>query len=231
MPKISIIVPIYNEGKTVGEVLKRLLAIPFVGWDTEIIAVNDASTDTTEAVLEKFFSRVIVINLPKNKGKGGAVNEGLQKATGDFAIIQDADLECLPEEIPLLLKALGDISLKKKIAVMGSREINTENKKRTTLTGVGARFITSFINFLWGTSLTDALMCYKLFPRETFGYFSAGRFESEILFVARLLQNGYHIIEVPVSYFPRSADEGKKIRYRDGLRMITRIAWFRVTGK
>lgn len=231
MPKLSIIVPAYNEGKSVGEVLKRLLAIPFIGWDTEIIAVNDASNDNTEEVLKNFSSYVKVINLPKNKGKGGAVNSGLQVATGDFAVIQDADTECLPEEIPLLLTALGNVSLKKKIAVMGSREIYKENKKRATLTGVGARFITSFVNFLWGSSLTDALMCFKLFPRETFGYFSEGRFESEILFVARLLQNGYRIIEVPVSYFPRTTDEGKKIRYRDGVRMIMRIAWFRITGK
>lgn len=230
-PKLSIIIPAYNEEKTVGEVVKRLLAIPFTGWSTEIIVVNDASTDSTKTVLEAFASRAKIINLPKNGGKGSAVNAGIAAATGDFAIIQDADLECRPEEIPLLLKALGDVSAGNKIAVMGSREIHEENEKTKSLSGVGSRFITTLINFLWNASLTDTLMCYKLFPKATFGYFGAGRFEAEMLFIARLLQNGYKIVEVPVTYTPRAQDAGKKIRYRDGIKIILRLVWFRVAGR
>lgn len=234
IPKLSIIIPAYNEEKTVGEVIKRLLAVPFAGWNTEVIAVNDASTDSTLTAIKDFSSRVKIINLSKNSGKGSAVNAGLKVATGDFAIIQDADLECRPEEIPLLLSALGDVSLVSsgsKVVVMGSREMDEKNKKIKTLASIGSRFITKLTNFLYGSSLTDASMCYKLFPKSTFGYFGTGGFEAELIFILRLLKNGYSIIEVPVSYIPRGANEGKKIRYRDGINIIIRIVWFRITGR
>lgn len=227
--KLSIIVPAYNEEKTVGEIIRRLLVLQIDGWTSEVIVVNDASTDNTRNVLDGFLSGVKAINLPKNGGKGSAIRAGLKEATGDFAVIQDADLECKPEEIPLLIRALGDISLGNKIAVMGSREIHEGNKKVKSLSGMGSRFITFLINFLWGASLTDTLMCYKLFPRETFEYFNAGRFEAEMLFIARLLQNGYKIVEVPVTYNPRQ--EGKKIQYSDGIMIILRLIRFRITGK
>lgn len=229
-PKLSIIIPAYNEEKTVGEVLERLLAVPFAGWATEVIVVNDASTDGTLAALKNFSSRVTIINLPKNGGKGSAVNAGLQAAIGDFAIIQDADLECRPEEIPLLLAALGHPD-STKTAVIGSRETNDENPKQKSLSRFGSISITKLINFLYGSSLTDASMCYKLFSKATFGYFGTGGFEAELLFILRLLKNGYRIVEVPVSYIPRGTDAGKKIRYRDGIKILLRIIAFRVVGK
>lgn len=234
IPKLSIIIPAYNEEKTVGEVLKRLLAVPFAGWNIEVIAVDDASTDDTCAVLDTFTSRVKIIHLSNNAGKGSAVHAGLKVATGDFAIIQDADLECRPEEIPFLLNALGDgssVSSGNKIAVMGSREMDEKNKKIKTLASTGSRFITSLVNFLYGSSLTDASMCYKLFPKNTFGYFGTGGFEAELIFILQLLKNGYHIREVPVSYTPRGVNEGKKIRYRDGIRIIIRVIRFRIAGR
>jgi glycosyltransferase involved in cell wall biosynthesis len=230
MLKLSIIVPAYNEEKTVGEVLERLLAVPFAGWATEVIVVNDASTDGTLAAIKNFSSRVIIINLPKNGGKGSAVNAGLKVATGDFAIIQDADLECRPEEIPFLLVALGQ-SDSTKTAVIGSRETNDKNPKQKSLSRFGSLLITKLINLFYSSSLTDASMCYKLFPRATFGYFGIGGFEAELLFILRLLKNGYHIIEVPVSYVPRGTNAGKKIRYRDGIKIILRIIRFRITGR
>ncbi|KKU82111.1 MAG: Glycosyl transferase family 2 [Parcubacteria group bacterium GW2011_GWA1_47_8] len=229
--KLSIIVPVYNEEKTVGEVIRRLLAVPFVGWAAEIIVVNDGSTDGTASVLAGFSSRARIINLSKNGGKGGAVSAGLKVANGDFAVIQDADLECSPEEIPLLLSALGTRDIRAKVAVIGSRELYRENKKRASLSRFGSLFITKLINALYGSFLTDASMCYKLFPKATFGYFAAGGFEAELIFVTRLLKEGYHIIEVPVSYIPRGTDAGKKIRYRDGITIIMRILLFRIAGR
>lgn len=230
-PKLSIIVPAYNEEKTVGAVMKRLLAVPFDGWTTEIIAVNDGSTDGTSYALTEFSSCVLILNLPQNGGKGSAVSAGLKVAQGDFAIIQDADLECSPEEIPLLLSALGTLDIRAKVAVIGSRELQVSNKKKISLSRLGSLLITKLINILYGSSLTDASMCYKLFPRATFGYFATGGFEAELLFITRLLKDGYRIIEVPVSYTPRGTDAGKKIRYRDGMKIIVRILIFRIVGR
>lgn len=231
-PKLSIIIPVYNEGKTVGRVIERLLAVPFGGWNTEIIAVNDASTDNTLSELKRFSVQIKIIDLPKNGGKGSAVNTGLKISTGDFAIIQDADLECFPEEIPVLLRALGQVpDHHLKISVIGSREAHEKNPRKFALSRFGSLSITKLFNLLYGASLTDASMCYKLFPKETFGYFMPGGFEAELLFIARLRKEGYRIIEVPVSYLPREMNEGKKIRYRDGIKIMIRLLLFRVIGK
>lgn len=232
MSKLSIIIPCYNEEKTVGLVIERLLKIPFTGWEVEIIAVNDGSTDGTSSVLNGFSSRMKVLNLTKNRGKGSAVKVGIDAATGDYVIIQDADLECSPEEIPLLLKPLENLPQGEKVVVMGSRELgNQDEEKSKPLSRLGSLSITKLINILYGSSLTDALMGYKLFPRATFGYFTVGRFEAEMIFITHVLKEGYKIVEVPVSYNPRAQDAGKKIRYRDGLKIIIRILRFWVTGR
>lgn len=232
MSKLSIIIPCYNEEKTVGLVIERLLKIPFTGLEVEIIVVNDGSTDGTAVVLNDFSSRVKVLNLAKNSGKGSAVKAGLDAATGDYAIIQDADLECTPEEIPLLLKPLENLPRGEKVVVMGSRELgNQDEEKSKPFSRLGSLSITKLINILYGSSLTDALMGYKLFPRATFSYFTVGRFEAEMIFITRVLKEGYTIVEVPVSYNPRAQDAGKKIQYRDGFKIIIRILRFWITGR
>lgn len=233
MSKLSIIIPCYNEEKTVGVVVKRVSEVPFAPWQREIIVVNDGSTDNTANVLKTVPEGVIVINMPKNGGKGSAVRAGLNTATGDYAIIQDADLECFPEDIPSLLKPLDSKKSGEKIAVIGSRELDKTKQigKSQIFSRLGSLSITKLINLLYGSSLTDALMGYKLFPRVTFSYFNAGRFEAEMIFITRLLKEGYRIVEVPVSYSPRKDDAGKKIRYRDGLKIIIRILRFWVTGR
>lgn len=231
IPKLSIIVPCYNEEKTVGTIIRRVLAVPFPGWTTEVIVVNDGSTDGTASILDDFASRIRVIHFPKNSGKGSAVKAGMEVATGDFAVIQDADLECMPEEIPLLLRPLYDSAPDKKFAVIGSRELHKKNPKGLSLSRFGSLSITKLINILYGSSLTDASMCYKLFPKAAFGYFNTGGFEAEHLFVVRLLEAGYTIVEVPVSYHPRDQKGGKKIKYRDGIKIIMRILRHKLTGR
>lgn len=230
-PKLSIIVPCYNEEGTVGLVLERLLKVPFTGWQTEVIAVNDGSTDGTAQVLKGFSARVKVVNLAQNSGKGSAVKQGLDLAGGDFAVIQDADLECDPREIPLLLNELKKYPAGEKVAVMGSRELHKDNHKSRFFTRLGSLTITKLINLLYGSSLSDALMGYKLFSRQSFGFFPAGGFEAENLFIIRLLKEGYRVAEVPVTYTPRGYGEGKKIKYRHGLKIIFRILRYWITGR
>lgn len=231
IPKLSIIIPCYNEEKTVGTIIRRVLAVPFPGWTTEVIVVNDGSTDSTASVLEKFASCIRVIHLLRNSGKGSAVKAGIEAATGDFAVIQDADLECQPEEIPRLLEPFRDSSSRAKIAVMGSRELHIKNSKSLSLSRLGGLSITRLINILYGSSLTDVLMGYKLFPRAAFDYFNPGGFESEVLFIAQLLKESYRIAEVPVLYHPRKGGVGKKMKYRHGFYTIMRLLIFRVTGR
>jgi glycosyltransferase involved in cell wall biosynthesis len=230
-PRLSIIVPCYNEERTVGAMLERLLGVSFPGWEVESIVVNDGSTDGTAAVLAAFASRIQILTLPENRGKGSAVKAGIEAATGDYAIIQDADLECAPEEIPSLLIPLENLAEGERVAVMGSRELHEGNPRRLILSRFGSLFITRLVNLLYGSSLTDVLMGYKLFPRASFGYFSLGGFESEVLFVARLLWDGYRIVEVPVSYTPRPVTAGKKMKYRHGIMTIWRVLVFRLTGR
>jgi len=229
--KISIVIPCYNEERTVGLVIERLLKVPFSGWDSEIIVVNDGSSDGTASVLSNYSSRVKVINLAKNSGKGSAVHAGIGEASGDYAVIQDADLECRPEDIPKLLNTLLGFPREEKIAVMGSRELGKKTTKSEFFSRFGSLSITKLINLLYGSSLTDTLMCYKLFPKAVFGYFGEGGFEAEMIFIARLLKDGYRIVEVPVSYDPRDKSAGKKIRYRHGIKIILRILKFWLTGK
>lgn len=228
--KLSIIVPAYNEEKTVGTVIERLLKVPFQDWDVEIIAINDGSSDGTASALEKFVSVAKVINMPQNGGKGAAVRAGIDSATGDYAIIQDADLECAPEEIPSLLEALNGVSMGDKVAVMGSRELGKDTHKSEFIARLGSLSITKLINILYRSSLTDSLMGYKMFPKETFGNFKTGGFESEMLFLCSLLRDGYDIREVPVSYDPRDKESGKKISYRHGFIIIKRIIGFWLKG-
>jgi len=228
--KLSIIVPAYNEEKTVGTVIERLLKVPFQGWEVEIIAVNDGSSDGTASALESYNTRIKVINMPQNGGKGAAVRAGIDAATGDYAIIQDADLECAPEEIPSLLDALNGVSIGEKVAVMGSRELGMDTHKSEFIPRLGSLSITKLINILYRSSLTDSLMGYKMFPKETFGNFKAGGFESEMLFLCSLLRDGYEVREVAVSYDPRDKEAGKKISYRHGFIIIKRIIGFWIKG-
>lgn len=231
-PKLSIIIPAFNEEKTVGTIIERVLNVSFnKNWTIEVIVVNDGSTDGTKNILDKYSSsEVVVIHLAKNSGKGSAVKAGVEVATGDFAIIQDADLECLPEEIPLLLDVLSEKMLnEKKVVVMGSRELSKDNDEGEFLSRLGSLSITKFINLLYRVSLTDTLMGYKLFPKETFSHFKAGGFDAEMIFLCYLLQQGYHIVEVPVSYTPRDKKDGKKIHYKDGIAILYKIGifWFK----
>lgn len=217
MKKISLVIPCYNESKTVETLLSRVENALFPNWTREIIVVDDCSTDGTQDILKKYESRIKVVYQEKNGGKGTAVRRGLKEATGDYILIQDADLEYDPAEIKDLLVALdkgeGDV-------IFGSRNLHEKKRSGFLIPRLGVQFITFLLNTLYGIRLTDAWTCYKLFPQKAKGDFPSGGFDAELMFTASLARRGLKIAEVPISHSPRDIAEGKKIRYRDGFHVI-----------
>ncbi len=226
MKKLSIVIPCYNEEKTIDEILRRLQVAPTIGWEKEIIVIDDASLDGTRDILKQYEDVAHIVYCEKNGGKGTAVRYGLEHATGEYVLIQDADLEYDPADIQNLLSAIEENTID---VVYGSRNLNPRTRRGGLMPRLGVWLITKLINILHRLTLTDVWTCYKLFPREAAGDFVVGRFESELLFTAALARRGYHFVEVPISYAPRDAAEGKKIRYRDGFYAIIVVAydWFR----
>jgi glycosyltransferase involved in cell wall biosynthesis len=238
--KLSIVIPCFNERDTVRTLLGRVLAVPMPdGWECEVIIVDDASTDGTREVLQALDLPARVLYRAMNGGKGTALVDGFALATGTHLLIQDADLEYDPADIPSLLAALDAEGVREidgesqaceatrmtakgdaPVVVYGSRNLRPNQRKGKRLLQLGVRFITALINHLYGTRLTDACTCYKLFPRSAVPLFRPGGFDSDILFDPALIRAGYRIIEVPISYEPRSSAAGKKIKYQDGIRAI-----------
>ncbi len=215
---LSIIVPVFNEKATLAEVVARLNEADFLGWQKEIIIINDASTDGTTEIIKALPSTIKKVFLPRNSGKGSAVKAGLAKATGSHCLIQDADLEYNPKDIPMLLAAIKN----ENDVVFGSRNLS-EKRHGALIPRAGVWFITFLINTLFRTKLTDVWTCYKLFPKTAAAFFTEGRFESEIVFTIALVTHGFHIKEVPIFYTPRDVLGGKKIKNWDGIVAIFSI--------
>ncbi len=215
MNTLSIIIPAYNEEKTIGDVLEKVSALALSDWDKQIIVVNDGSHDKTEEAVAPFRDSLTYLRHPINLGKGAAIRSALAHIRGDAVLIQDADLEYHLEDIPDLLAALSDERVH---AVYGSRSLiaRQDGYRHYVL---GAWFLTKLVNLCFRSRLTDVYTCYKLVRTPVFlslDLKSRG-FEYEMEVTARLLSRGHHIKEVPIRYAPRSFSEGKKIRARDGI--------------
>jgi len=236
---LSIIIPAFNEERSIGTLLERILAVDLASVDVspEIIVVDDCSSDATAEIAARV-PGVVLERHARNGGKGRAVRTGLARATGDFVIIQDADLEYDPNDYLPMLRALfaglGDV-------VYGSRYLKHPDRGRLAnlLTGkhpaqswtayLGGRSLSFVARWYTGTYLTDTVTALKLFPRSAVAGLTLETtgFELDHEISAKLLAAGYRIVEVPISYFPRSRAEGKKIGLRDWFRARRTFARYR----
>lgn len=214
---LSIIVPVYNEEKTVAKILRELCALSIPKYQKEIIVVNDGSTDGTKNAIAPFFQKIVYREHTKNLGKGSAIRTGLSFAKGELITIQDADLEYLPNEICGLVQALE--SHPEWSAVYGSRNL-APTVRGYGIYILGVWFLTKLVNLFFGATLTDVYTCHKLIRIDALRsiQLNSNGFEIEMEITARLLKNGKQIGEIPISYHPRTKEEGKKIRPKDGLR-------------
>ncbi len=225
-PTLSIIVPVYNEGKTVAEIMAALASI----WaDAQIIYVDDGSKDDSLAVLKAHARPTDVVLTKPNGGKGSAIRFGLEKATGDYTVIQDADLEYDPADIRLLL---DEAVAHPGAVIFGSRFLraNPNIYKRFLL---GNKAMSLALNVLFFSRVTDSYTCYKLLPTTLFRSLNltARGFELEAEISAKTLLKGVKIREVPISYRPRTIEEGKKIRFSDATKGVRTMLRIRFLGR
>jgi len=224
---LSVIIPVYNEERTICQILDKVTHVELLnGIKMEVLVIDDASTDLTGENVEKFTNDHPGLNLvyhqsPKNKGKGAAIRKGLELASGDYMIIQDADLEYDPEEYNLLLRPMED-----EVAdvVYSSRFVGSKPHRILFFWhSIGNKILTFISNAFTNLNLTDMESCYKLFRSEIIRSVALkeNRFGFEPEVTAKIARiSGIRIYEVGISYYGRTFDEGKKINWKDGFRAI-----------
>jgi len=242
LPKISIVIPAYNEEASIGDLLKVILQVDLnsIGFDREIIVVDDGSKDNTSQVASKF-KEVTVLRKP-NGGKGSATKYGINHATGDWVLIQDADLEYDPNDYIAMLQPIKQTD--DSVTIYGSRILGQMRQKSSlffpgkhpsqSLGPWAAGVLLSLWAFLlYGRYISDTLTGYKIYPMGVLKKFTIQTFgfETDHELTAKLLRSGVKIIEVPVSYRPRSLEEGKKIKPRDFFIALATFWKFRFVPK
>jgi len=224
--KLSVVIPVYNEKNTVNKIIQQVQDVE-LEMEKEIILIDDGSTDGTRKILENLEYPNVKVKLhEKNQGKGAALRTGFSLATGDFVIIQDADLEYDPREYPLLLTPLLD---GRADAVYGSRFLGGPHRVLFFWHYIGNKMLTTFSNILSNLNLTDMETCYKVFRKEILDKLTlkSKRFGIEPEITLKLARKKCRIYEVPISYSGRDYTEGKKIGWKDGVAAIYHLIRFK----
>lgn len=219
---LSIIIPVFNEKKTIEEIIKRVISAPVFDYEKEIIVVDDNSDDGTREILAKMENKYGFCFLfhDKNLGKGAAIRTALEKVTGDLVITQDADLEYDPKDYQKLLTVFSENFP----VIYGSRNLEKAGRGYF-LYYLGGRLLTLFLNLLFNSKLTDINTGYKLFKTDVIKSINieSDRFQFCEEVTVKILKKRIQIKEVPINYYPRRFSEGKKIRFKDGFVSIWTI--------
>jgi glycosyltransferase involved in cell wall biosynthesis len=233
--KLTIIIPVYNEQKTIQQILRRVNKVKIDQIEKEIVIIDDCSKDKSKEILRKLNNpNIKVIYHKQNQGKGAAIRTGLKHAKGDIILIQDADLEYSPTDYP---KLIAPILAGKTSVVYGSRFKSTkghlkENNHLTFFLHLAGNWgLTMLTNILFNTRITDMETCYKVFRKDVVKKMKlrAQRFDFEPEITAKILKQGHKIKEVPIRYYSRDFDEGKKITWKDGVKAAWYLIKYRFT--
>jgi len=227
MNKITILIPVFNEVNTLRTILQKVEDANFCGLEKEIILIDDFSTDGTKEIFGELKDKYKILYHEKNMGKGAALRTGFEHATGDVVIIQDADLEYEPADYePLIQLILDD----KADVAYGSRFSGIKPSKAFMFTQLlGNKVLTLMTNILYRTTLTDMETCYKAFKSDFIKgiQIKSNRFDFEPEITAKVLKKGARLSELPISYYGREYEEGKKITWKDGVHAILALIKFR----
>lgn len=229
MEKLSIIIPVYNEEKTIRKVFDKIMAVKFP-IDKEIIIVDDCSTDSTRKELKKIKNGskadLKIIYHEKNLGRGGAIKTAINYVSGDIVLMQDADLEYDPINIP---NFINFIKKEKFDVIYGSRIFDNKNEKSYLPYYLGNFFLNKITSLLYWTKIIDMETCYKMIPTEILKELNlrSNGFNLEPEITAKIIRKGYTIGYVPINFQPRSKEEGKKVRFIDGWHALRALIYWR----